>query len=231
MDLKEQVSERFRKHIGKVIRQRRNKVNISREELAGAIGTDPSTLSRYENGKLDIKASTMAYISVLCNFPMYKYTEIYDKEPAAIVDDFKKLVAVSVPVKRRKNTNTSNIPPKPTLEFDRETWKWVVKETPSILQPDVPEICTNFISEGVSDDYFIEYIISQPERNKTLLLAQLADIVDTETDHGKKKCSKELKNLIRSSLKYIISDKDRGRAEMLMAYYNGLYEYYTKGKG
>ena len=48
--------------------------------MANEIGVNESTVSRYEHGKADISASTMAYISYACEFPMREYVEKYDPE-------------------------------------------------------------------------------------------------------------------------------------------------------
>ena len=226
MAYREEAKERFLQHIGSVIRSYRHRNGIDRHTLASALGCDDSTLSRYEHGKSDIKASTMAYASILCDFPMYKYTEIYNREPAAIVDDFKKLVMISVPIKRRKHRDISNRPPKPRLVFDEKAGEWIMKETTPIEEPDV--ISVDVFPDENADTFFIDYITNRLDQGKSMLLSQLLDLVNAETANGTKKCPKELKNLIRSSLKYVISDKDKGLAARLTAYYDILSNLYSE---
>lgn len=226
MAYREEAKERFLQHIGSVIHSYRNRNGIDRHTLASALGCDDSTLSRYEHGKSDIKASTMAYASVLCDFPMYKYTEIYNREPAAIVDDFKKLVMISVPIKRRKHRDISNRPPKPRLIFDEKAGKWIMKETTPIEEPDV--ISVDVFPDENADAFFVDYMANCSNQSKAMLLTQLLDMVNVETDNGRKNCSKELKNLIRSSLKYVVSDKDKSLAVRLTAYYDALSNMYSE---
>ncbi len=227
--IKEQTKERFLQHIGNVIRSYRSRNSIDRHTLASALGCDDSTVSRYEHGSSDIKASTMAYISVLCNFPMYKYTEIYNKEPAAVVEDFRKLVRISAPVKRRKaNSDTGNKPPRPRLVFDDKKWEWTMQEIVPV-DYDVINNDAAFVIEQ-SESYFADYILQQEDKAKLSLLIHLSEIVDKETDGGNKKCPGELKTLIRSSIKYISSDKNRNTQKRLKAYCNALSEIYKNEK-
>ena len=221
---KEQAKERFLQHIGSVIRKYRNRNSIDRHTLASALGCDDSTVSRYEHGTSDIKASTMAYISVLCNFPMYKYTELYGREPAAVVEDFKKLVKISAPVKHRKPLkDQSNRPPKPKLVFNEATWQWDMKESP-VLSTEISMIEPE--SAEVTDYFFEEYINQMCDSSKRDLLLHLSNMVDDVTDSGRKKCPRDLQTVIRASVKYVINDKDRDIARRLMAYYERLKDHF-----
>lgn len=216
--VKEEVKERFLHHVGNVIRTYRKRRGIERHVLASALGCDDTTLSRYELGSADIKASTMAYISVLCNFPMRKYTEIYADEPAAIVFNFEELIKISAPVKHRKSKNTStNIPPKPRLEFDEKEWKWVMKE--SYLQLDKsPDIDYYMWTPESLEETFLDYIQADVNKHKYRLMLHLMDMVDEETGHGTRKCPNNLKVLIRASIKYILSSGDYELTQRLLAY-------------
>ncbi len=210
---REQIQNRFVEHIGKTIRRYREKNNISRNELADHLGVDPSTLSRYELGTADIKASTMAVASVACNFPMRKYTEIYNDEPAMLVDDFKALVKIGYPHKRRTNAKPDNRPPKPKVIFNDDEWKWeMVVSAQPIMPEDKPE------PEPISDGYFKEYISYSAEHSKREFLAWISEFVDAETDGGRNKCSRELKALVRAAIKYIVSDPNKAVVERLTAY-------------
>ena len=215
----EQAKERFLHHVGGVIRTYRNRNGIERKELAEALGYDPVTISRFELGTADIKASTMAYASVLCDFPMYKYTEVYDREPAAVVDDFKTLVGITIPKKRRKPAKKDNRPPKPKVVFDYGKGEWIMMEVPeskALYGDDEPVYKTD-----ESDDvFFCDYIES--DMQKLQLLTYMAEIVDTETMHGNKKCPAELKNMIKATLKYLTNDKNKQLHQRLLMYYNGI---------
>lgn len=63
----------YKKATGDVIRKHRRKHNISQEQLAYSIGVNKSTISRYENGSMDIPASILPIISRECNFSPSEY--------------------------------------------------------------------------------------------------------------------------------------------------------------
>ena len=212
----EQVKEQFLSHIGYVIRTYRKQKGIDRNVLASSIGVDASTISRYELGNSDIKASTMAYISALCNFPMRKYTDIYENNPALFVENFKKLVQVSTPIKHRKNARNSNIPPRPKLEFDKNDWKWVMKESVDITSKIYLE---KESSMDIDDNLFREYI--SKDEQKALVLSQVAYIVDLITLNGKR-CPYEVRKLVRSTIRYLTSDKDHELSKSLTEYAGAL---------
>ena len=67
----------FAENIGKIIRRYRRKRGYTLDNLSPMIDVSTATLSRYENGKIDITASTMAKISEVCDFSITEYT----KEP------------------------------------------------------------------------------------------------------------------------------------------------------
>lgn len=72
------MSDSFVKHIGKIIAYKRKKAGISRKSLAKDIDVSQATLSRYENGRIDIGARTMEKIGRYLGFPMRHYTDTYD---------------------------------------------------------------------------------------------------------------------------------------------------------
>ena len=215
---REEIEKRFREHVGKTIRVYREKNNIPRAELADHLGVDSSTLSRYELGTTDIKASTMAVASVACNFPMRKYTDIYDNEPAALVEDFKKLVKIGHPRRKRNKAKQDNRPPKPKIAFNENEWKWEMITSTESIEPSF-----KLEPEPVSDGFLMEYIAYSADQSKREFLSWISEFVDIETDGGRKKCSKELKALIRASLKYIVADTDKRTTKRLMAYIEQLY--------
>lgn len=215
--IREITKEQFLAHIGETIRRYRKINSIPRDVLAAHLGCDSSTLSRYELGRSDIKASTMAYASIACNFPMSKYTEIYDKNPAAVVDDFKTLVYISTPRRKKTDkTKDSNLPPKPNLKFDKNTWQWImVKQLPE----ESPVLHEEPVSEPVSDSFFMEYMSNPSSDTKRILISQISELVRVETENGQRKCSKELKSLARATIKYVITCGGNKRQEQRLMLY------------
>ncbi len=218
----EQAKERFLHHVGGVIRTYRNRNGIERKELAEALGYDPVTISRFELGEADIKASTMAYASILCDFPMYKYTDVYDREPAAVVDDFKTLVKITLPKKHRKPAKqVDNRPPKPRVVFDEAAEKWVMKEAIVVdvgSLDDYDEL--RYPLDEADNTFFCDYMSNNSQKMR--ILTYMAEMVDMETMHGNKKCSVELRNMIKATLKYLTSDKNRQFHNRLSMYAKGI---------
>ena len=59
------------KTIGKRIRERRVKVGMTQEELAEALITKKSTVSAYENDKIDIKISILKQIAKVLDITVF----------------------------------------------------------------------------------------------------------------------------------------------------------------
>ena len=71
------MASNFLKHIGKIIRLKRTKAGITRKSLAKDMDISQATLSRYENGYIDIGATMMEKIGKHIGFPMKNYTDTY----------------------------------------------------------------------------------------------------------------------------------------------------------
>ena len=85
-------AEAFRQHIGKVIRKNRRKCDLKQYNLAEMLGVEETTISRYENAKTEIRASTMAYISQICGFELKEYIP---GEGMLVSQEFQKIVSMS----------------------------------------------------------------------------------------------------------------------------------------
>lgn len=81
----EVVKEAFLANIGMVIKKYRIKSNKSQDNLASELNIDRSSVAKYENGTTDIKASTMAYISQILDFPLSEY--MYDAKAERLPGD------------------------------------------------------------------------------------------------------------------------------------------------
>ena len=66
-------AEAFKKHIGTVIKRYRKYRGYRQSWLAKDLGITEATVSRYEKGLSEIKASTMAYISHVLDFDLIEY--------------------------------------------------------------------------------------------------------------------------------------------------------------
>lgn len=68
------------KRIGSVIRTKRKRAGISEKELAKELNVTKSTISRYENGEMEIPASVLPLICEICSFSMHDYAKAFDGE-------------------------------------------------------------------------------------------------------------------------------------------------------
>lgn len=72
MSVKARLEEN-RKHIGKIIKEKRESKNITQQQLADILEINRSSLSRYEDGKIEIPASSLEIISDECGFSPIHY--------------------------------------------------------------------------------------------------------------------------------------------------------------
>lgn len=91
-NIKKNISdmEIYKKATGAVIRKHRKKHNISQEQLAYSIGVNKSTISRYENGSMDIPASVLPIISKECSFSPSEYALAWMKVKSENIPNDKK---------------------------------------------------------------------------------------------------------------------------------------------
>lgn len=71
-----------RQTIGKIIRIKRRRKNISQKELAEAIGVTKSSISRYEKALMEIPASVLPLICEKCEFPFSEFFKSTDVNEA-----------------------------------------------------------------------------------------------------------------------------------------------------
>lgn len=71
---------KLNEHIGSVIKFKRAKEGLSQDELAAKLNITKSTISRYENGIIDIPLSKLQTISEICSFPVRDYIAPVESE-------------------------------------------------------------------------------------------------------------------------------------------------------
>jgi len=97
------VRENFLEFIGRVIKIKRKRKNMSQEELGEYLGVSESTISRYEAGKQDLSASTLPLVSYYCDFPLKVFFfQERGKQLADISKDLTKLSAME-PLRQRRD--------------------------------------------------------------------------------------------------------------------------------
>lgn len=82
------IKEDFLKETGEFIAKKRKYRNLTQKELGEYLEVAATTVSRYENGEIEIPGSNLAVISSVCGFPMREYTTAWDS--LELKDIFKK---------------------------------------------------------------------------------------------------------------------------------------------
>ncbi len=106
--------------VGKVIRENRNKKNISQEKLALYLEVDRSTISKYESGSTDMPVSNLPLISYYCNFSMSEFIRTKDAERVINVLDESIRYGYPKPCKDVVQFPTTQSEPKKGSAYTRE---------------------------------------------------------------------------------------------------------------
>lgn len=72
------IKEDFLKETGEFISKKRKYRNLTQKELGEYLEVGATTISRYENGEIEIPGSNLAVISSVCGFPMRDYVKAWD---------------------------------------------------------------------------------------------------------------------------------------------------------
>lgn len=102
-DAETRIRNEFLSYIGKIVKLRRSRKNISQTELGEYLGVAGATVSRYEAGKQEMLLGAMPLISYYCQFPIRDYFVYEDAKK--LTDTFKELVNICATEPRayRKN--------------------------------------------------------------------------------------------------------------------------------
>ena len=88
------VEEKRKKYLaifGEVIKKKRTCKSLEQRELGEAIGVSDTTISRYENGKVEIPASVLPLICEACDFKMRDFSSKIDEE--IVIDNTEDLIS------------------------------------------------------------------------------------------------------------------------------------------
>ena len=77
---KARIRKEFLIEVGYTIRKNRIKNRISQEDLAAYLGVDRSSISKYENGKMDMPVSNLPLISQHCDFSITEFVKKKDTD-------------------------------------------------------------------------------------------------------------------------------------------------------
>lgn len=83
-----EIRTQFLEETGRFIVKKRKYIGLTQAELGEYLEVNPTTVSRYENGEIDMPSSNLAMISSVCGFPMREYATAWDR--LELKDVFKK---------------------------------------------------------------------------------------------------------------------------------------------
>uniref|UniRef100_UPI004057C6EB helix-turn-helix domain-containing protein n=1 Tax=Acetatifactor sp. TaxID=1872090 RepID=UPI004057C6EB len=125
---KEQIKKDFLVSIGSVIKKKREKKNISQQELGEYLNVSKSTISRYESGSFDMPATTLPLISSYCDFPLSDY--VYDEKVKTATRNFEMLLRNTIDdeeateLTKEQNENYQNM-----INKNFPSRQWIISAT------------------------------------------------------------------------------------------------------
>lgn len=74
--LRHELSMEYNTAFGEVIQRKRKRIGMTQEQLGNFLGVNKSTISRYENGSIDIPAAALPMSCEVCDFKMTEYVDV-----------------------------------------------------------------------------------------------------------------------------------------------------------
>lgn len=197
----------FLKHVGSVIRNGRENKHMTQQEFSDVMSVDPSTISRYETGAVDIPASVMAYASYVCGFSLEKYTKTpLNKSLNKMFEELVRFGSTKPVLSKRDRKQ---------IELDYEIIHLQARRK---TEKELDIISHDYM---IDDKYLIEYedkferyIQDEDNADKRQMLEYIAAIIEDSKDSD----SKDLKTMARAATRYIANSKDPEERRIL-AYY------------
>lgn len=117
---KARIRKEFLIEIGYTIRKNRIKNRISQEDLSVYLGVDRSSISKYENGKMDMPVSNLPLISHYCKFSMAEFVKTQDSKRLMSALEESIRYGYPKPCKDVVQFPTSQLKPKKRNAYTRE---------------------------------------------------------------------------------------------------------------
>lgn len=162
IERKRSLQESFLKHIGSVIASKRKLKNLSQGELGDFLDVSVSTISRYENGAMEIPVSSLPLICEKCDFHIREYLVGFESE--SLKQLIRKCLEASVVVYSRRTDY--NVVKEKTSEYGSDLK--IVKKSP-------------YASFEIGDRIAAE-IIDACDVETVFYLRQLTAILEAESD-------------------------------------------------
>ena len=202
---KERIAEVFIKNIGYVINLKRRQKGYKIDALAKEMGIDPSTLSRYENGKIDIPASAMAYASYVCDFELSEYT-VRRQDEQKLSHLFKEIVRFGEEKRPEKFSQRIRKPRYDRTDEQGNIIPTYVIETPEVEKEPVEPPTSE---EDEKFELYMDMDSSGQKRHLLMYAVKFAEMSDS---------SKDARIAVRAMTRCIASDKDKEIDKMLKEY-------------
>lgn len=99
---KKEIQKDFLLSLGSVIKKKREKKNITQQELSEFLEVSKSTVSRYESGKTDMPVTTLPLIGYYCGFALNDY--FYDEKVVIATDNLFEMLKMTLESEKAKIT-------------------------------------------------------------------------------------------------------------------------------
>ncbi len=193
---RETIAKEFLENIGNVIKRNRKRKNYTLQNLSSEIEVDQSTLSRYENGQVDIPASAMAYISYIFDFDLVEYT-IRKQDGKHLSQIFKELVSYG---EKPRKIRSAEIVRKPKYDRTDEFGNVI----PTYPIPRSPCKHNDSIILDTEDIKFEAYITETSSEKQLVLTMTYHMLIDNDIP-----VKDDLRTVARAATRYIASDDDQ----------------------
>lgn len=226
------IKDTFVKNIGRIIARFRNKKSWTQKRLAMALKKSDSQIYRYEKGDDNIKASTMAHISVVLGFPMKEYVTEFDKDhfpcdsTVPIDVKFREIVKYAGDAAKKKQADKDlrgqqNLPPKPKMTFNYQKFEWEIDKSQPAALPSSKTVM-EFVTPKQYTEYqqdrlfFVDYINNTDVSGKGMLIDYAYELIQDPEVMG---CSeKNAASFTKAIINFVVSDVDKSFQKRLMAY-------------
>lgn len=210
------IQTAFLSYLGNFIKRKRRQKNISQHVLCEYLGIDRTTLSKCENGHLDIPVSRLPLISHYCGFSLSEYFSLQNAQ--VFLDTFHELIKITEKVPAHGYAFSNNI----LIGYiyqDGET-EYIKKVPLKRQRQKKPKIFSSIDIDTVQPftiDEMKEYFMLEKNEDKRLLLEATRIILG----YSQKQAARTMeKNLAQFVLKNCFMEFDTMQKKRLLAYYH-----------
>ena len=214
-DIRELVSKKFIENIGRVIKRQRRLKGYTQDNLSKDLGITEPTLSRYENGQIDIQASVMAHIAYVCGFDpaLYAMPQKTEDEGKTLSDIFKEIVAAGREEKKPESSPEYSYISKPRYDRVDADGNLIV----TYSKPKNKKFKKVLPAPTEEDNRTFEAYITAPYAKGKRELLEIAYYL-MNAFRSQEIESKDTKTILRAMTRLIATDWDKDTNRMLKEY-------------